>query len=262
MPKPYKVTKEIRDKLLKEFTKMLDGATMYDGHLEIKKDYVWKSRGKEDRAKLIFTQLAWLKMITVLSHFDTEVGWHCTAERIDDNTYRINDLLFYPQLVTGAKVDTDNDSWNQWIISPEYNEVANQVMCQAHSHVNMSTSPSGQDNQNWSDLLQTVDSDGFYILMIWNKKLDHTINIYNMRENIIFTSADVDVEVEGLDLKAFLEMVDSRVKRRTSNYGSGLVIPGAAAARTGDTRRTGYPTSGGRQASFYDTETGSWHYDG
>lgn len=255
MARPYKMTKEIREKLIGEFTKMIKNAKMYNGHLEVKKDYKWEDG---ERAVLQFTQLAWTKMLTVINHFDTEVGWHCTAERIDDNTYRIIDLLFYPQEVTGATVNTDDEAWKKWEITDEYNAVANQVLAHGHSHVNMGVTPSGQDNAHWSELIKTVSDDGFYILMIWNKKMQYTINIYNMRENTIFETADIDIEVEGFDLADFFKQVDSRVKTRAikpaSSYPTYPSYPGSTYSGKSSSKSS-------KGQGFYDALTGTFRYD-
>jgi hypothetical protein len=72
---------------------------------------------------------------------------------------------------------------------------------QGHSHVNMSVSPSPQD---LTDQATTLDQMGsgckFYIFMVWNKRLERDARIYDLEENLLYESGDVDIIIGESDL--------------------------------------------------------------
>lgn len=224
MPKPIRKTPEIIASLMKTFTEELSKIEMCDGKITITKTFEWKN--DKSRAIVKFTPLAWTKMLTVLQGFDSEIGWHSVVDRVDQHTFLISDLLFYPQVVTAATVNTDEDEWHQWEITPEYNAVCNRLLAHGHSHVNMKCFPSGDDDAHWNKLIMnTRDNCPFYIFMIWNKKLEYFIKVYDYENNTLYETGDVDIQVDGMtfDQDAFIKMCHERVKRKTytPNYASG-----------------------------------------
>ena len=101
-------------------------------------------------------------------------------------------------------------------------DVFNKIRMQGHSHVNMAVSPSSVDLSLYERLLDQLSSDMFYIFMIWNKRGEKTVKIYDIRENILFETADVTVTIKGMeDMMEFLEDAKELVVTKTYNYGYG-----------------------------------------
>ena len=138
-----------------------------------------------------------MKMVTLVMNFDKEVAWHGIAQRSEDpdkDEYIISDILVYSQKVTASTVETDQEEYETWLYElPD--EVFNKVRMQGHSHVNMSTYPSGVDTTHQGKIMAQLDDDMFYIFMIWNKRLEKWIKIYDFAKNTMFENTDVDVKI-------------------------------------------------------------------
>ena len=192
MSKLIKPTREYLQSVLKDFEEALFSGKFSDGKITFT-----KTTGKIDRkARVIFSQNAWKKMQALINEFDKEVAWHGVAYRGDDESkdeYFITDILVYPQEVTGATVNTDQEKYEMWLMSHD-DDVFNNIRMQGHSHVNMSVTPSGVDNSLYDRLLEQLDDTMFYIFMIWNKKKEKTVKIYDLKKNVLFDTDDVTIE--------------------------------------------------------------------
>ena len=111
----------------------------------------------------------------------------------------------------GTNVNTDQKEYTQWLYAQE-DEVFNAIRMQGHSHVNMGTSPSSVDLTHQEEILNQLDDDMFYIFMIWNKRLEHTVKIYDLASNTLYEDADIDLVCPTLD--SFLEEADQLVKKK------------------------------------------------
>lgn len=222
MSKPIKITHDILTDAKKEFEKQLQslGAKMFDGKVTFSKTYKWKG---EDKATVVFTPNAYLKMLILIREFSDEVAWHGVAYRDDedDSLFHITDILVYPQEVTGATVTTDQVKYQDWLMSFE-DDVFNNIRMQGHSHVNMSPNPSSTDMTHQEAILNELDSSMFYIFMIWNKSLSHNIKIFDMKNNTLYEDSDIVVKIasdEG-DYDKFAEDAKELVQRKVYNYDS------------------------------------------
>ena len=167
------------------------------------------------RAKLIFTEIAWLKIQTLVHAFSSEVAWHGTAARTADNEYTVFDIVVYPQEVSGATVVTDQTKYQNWLMSQD-DAVFDNLRFQGHSHVDMGVTPSTIDTTNYDKILDQLDDGMFYIFAIFNKKGDRTVRIYDYETNLFFDTADVDVTIQSelLDLEGFLKDARAQVSQR------------------------------------------------
>lgn len=237
MSKMITLPQEILNQYTQEFYEILRTGKFSDGKINFT-----KTLGTVDRkATVLFTEMAWQKMQTLIREFDKEVAWHGVAERCEEkDTYLISDILVYPQEVTGSTVTTDQNEYEMWLMKQE-DGVFNNIRMQGHSHVNMSTSPSSVDLNLYDGILSQLDSDMFYIFMIYNKRGEKTVKLYDLRENILFETADVTVAVKEVgDLTGFLEEAKELVVTKTYNYGTGV--------RTCGNSYPVYPSYGGYSA--------------
>lgn len=224
MSKNIKITDESLNEVRKAFEEALSTGKFSDGKITFTKTLGVVNR----KATVYFTELAWLKMQTLIREFDKEVAWHGIAKRGEDTSkdeYYITDILVYPQEVTGATVNTDQEKYQMWLMSHD-DEVFNNIRMQGHSHVNMGVTPSGVDTSLYDRILEQLDDDMFYIFMIWNKRKEKTIKIYDLAKNILFDTSDVTVEIldDGTGIEKFLKDAKDAVRDKpttpTSTYQS------------------------------------------
>ena len=217
MSKPIRITEKEIESVKDAFFKALEKVKVSDGKFSFSKTLDDVNR----KATLLFTEKAWIKQSALISNFSDEVAWHGVARRGEDESideYIIDDILVYPQEVTGATVTTDQEKYQNWLYSQE-DEVFNNIRMQGHSHVNMGVTPSSVDTTLYENILEQLENDMFYIFLIWNKKGDKTVKIYDLEKNVLFETKDVEIgiidEVIGLD--DFIDDAKSQVTRRVVN---------------------------------------------
>ena len=190
--KPIYLTQEDIEEMKKEFEKQLI-LGMYDGSFSYSKKFTYKEK---EKAYIYYTPEVFARMFALITHYNSEVAWHCLVERMNEpNKFRVYDILVYDQIVTGATVNTDDTGYANFMMSLT-DEQANHLHCQCHSHVNMTTSPSQTDIDHQKKILATLNSNNFYIFQIWNKKFEHTDFIYDLANNVYYENNDIEVLVE------------------------------------------------------------------
>lgn len=229
MAKIIKMTPELREEcriaFQAEFEKALAATKFADGKLSFTKSF-----GTVDRkAKIYISEIAWMKMTTLLREFNKEVAWHATAYRVPNakDEYFIKDVLVYPQTVTAATVDMDEEQYAKWLMDGimAEDERFDNIRCQMHSHVHMGVFASGTDEQHQQEILSQLRDNDFYIFMIWNKSLSVYMRIFDMEKNILFEKEDIEwcVTDDAIGLNKFMEDAKKIVKEKscTPNYSSG-----------------------------------------
>lgn len=150
-----------------------------------------------------YTGTAYVKQLALLQNCTSEIAWQGTVTTNEDRSvFTIQNILVYPQSVTGTTVVTDEAKYQQWrqlLTDDEYNS----LRFQAHSHVNMAVNPSGVDRNLYDNMLQSLGADSFYIFMIVNKKLDVHMEIYDLQNNALYTNGDIVITVEGIRLNTW-----------------------------------------------------------
>nr|DAG49305.1 MAG TPA: hypothetical protein [Caudoviricetes sp.] len=215
---PIKMTDEIIRDVMQEFYSQASVL----GNLQTDKFSFNKSFSKpaKDAVEVNFTLEAYHEMCALIDHFSTEVAWHGLVKRLDKTHFQITKILIYPQKVTGATVNTDQEEYTKWLYALK-DEEFNAVRFQGHSHVNMATNPSGVDMQNQWDMINQLNSTDYYIFMIWNKRREYNVRVIDMADNVIYSGSDVKVTIGALDMKGFLEEAEALVKKPTPVYNHG-----------------------------------------
>lgn len=228
MPKPMRVTNDILEQIAKEFLRKLPNMALVDGRISFVQDFVFK---KGERVKVEFTRMAYDKMMALVDGYSSEVAWHGLVSKVSDKHYLIDDILVYPQTVSGVTVNTDQEEYDQWLMGID-NDDFNRLKFQGHSHVNMATSPSGTDLQHQSKIISQLGADGFYIFLIINKKRDYTIKVYDAESNALYENDSVDVVIpdEIQDLEAFMKDAEKLVAKYRYNQSS--IAQGKKATQT------------------------------
>lgn len=207
MSKGIVLTDNGMTELVQAIVAKYSGKRVYDGEIKVS-----SSLTRDRKAHLVFDQIAWMKMWFLVHEWEKEVGWHGIVERTDRedvDEYVVHDIVIPPQKSNGAYVETDEEKYPAWLMTLT-DEQANGLHLHGHSHVNMGVTPSGQDTNNWTEILDACGQDSFYVFMILNKKAEKTIRIYDFKKNVSFETADIEVSVNNdlLHLQRFLD--DSR----------------------------------------------------
>lgn len=214
MAKPIKLTEDLITVAIKEFSNSLAKTKMANGMVRYNKDFTYKD---VPGATILFTPEAYTKMIKLLMDFDSEVAWHGVGDRIGETDFLISDILVYPQTVTGSTVQMDTELYATWLMDNIDDDRFNHIIMQGHSHVNMGTSPSSVDVTHQEEILHQLTDDMYYIFMIWNKKLEHTTKIYDLKNNTLYENKDILYGILGseFDLDKFIGEAKGLVKKDT-----------------------------------------------
>ena len=192
--KTIKLNENAKEKIMQVFRDYLDTAKLTDNIIEFKANLTEPQKDIK-RPQVYIKSNAYLKMLLYVRETSTEIAWHGTVTRDKaTQTYLIHDVFLYPQKITGATVDTDQDKYNEWLISLD-DDTANTLRFQGHSHVNFGVTPSGTDLQYYEDMLNVLPSDDYYIFMILNKSNLMTLLIYDLGSNTIYETRDIDVKI-------------------------------------------------------------------
>ena len=192
--KPIQISDSTKTTLIDQFKIYLDKTRLTDGKVEFSKKIDMPTTDNT-KANIYITATAYLKMMLYVRDTATEIAWHGTVKRYSDkNAYLIKDVFLYPQILSGATVNTDQEEYNKWI--EELNdETINTMRFQGHSHVNFAANPSDVDLNFYNDILQTLQKNDFYIFMILNKAGDTTFLIYDLEKNLIYENNDIEVHI-------------------------------------------------------------------
>ena len=235
MAREINTTNESIQAILQAFRECVAKTSMADGKIHF--DYTFGTIQR--RAKIQFAESAWIKMQTLIREFDTEIGWDGICKRGEGDTYIVSDILVHPQTVTGATVRTDREEYSKWFRQfVDNDEVFCNLRFQGHSHVNMGVTPSGTDTADWKGLLDDLGPDDFYLFMIWNKRGEKTVRLYDFAKNTLFETADCDIEVLDGPAGIVTFLKDARTQVKTATVA-------AAAAGTTHYGYAGYGGYGG-----------------
>lgn len=205
---------------------------------------------------------AYVKMRMLVDQMSTEVGWYGTVTKCPglQETYVIEDILVYPQKVTGATCEQDETKMFDFEMSLTTEQV-NTKRFQGHSHVNMGVTPSGVDEQFYQDLLTQVTD--YFIICITNKKNDYTVRFYDVENNILYTDLELKVLLDdGTDTNNWFTLVKDQV----ANKSIVTVDPNKPGNFKGSIFDTGDTKSSKELAKDYDRRYYDWddwdYYEG
>lgn len=214
-----KMNKEDVSKCVKDFESFLLSNDFINGNETFTYNFRPKVENQDESPAIVtFSEKAYAKIIILLEAFNSEIAWHGVANRVSKGNYYIEDILVYPQFVTGVNVKTDPlelAGWAQTIPT----EVYNNISFQGHSHVNMSVKPSSVDLDDQKKYLKQLNEDEFYIFAIFNKKYETNFSIYDLKYDIFYEDKDIEYNVEGEDLGEFLDEAKCIVKRHYISHG-------------------------------------------
>ena len=218
------VKDRVREKLLEKYDSTLYmNTSTVRVELDIKEileTYIEEQQIAEP--EIYITPDAYIKMRKLVDDNTTEIGWYGTVTQMPGlNAFVIDDILVYPQTVTGVTCEQDDDRLFEFEMSLTTEQV-NHKRFQGHSHVNMGVTPSGVDEQFYQDLLSQVQD--YFIICITNKKNEYTVRFYDIANNILYTDLKIKVLLEnGTDVDGWFEDTKAQLKNRVQHntYGVG-----------------------------------------
>lgn len=193
MPAPIKLTDNIIDAILISIEKDLRSKKIFDGKVSYSKTFAYNA-SKIQKAQLKFTRLAYAQMLGLVNDYSSEVGWHGSCRRLSSNEFLVDSIEVYPQIVSGTTVTTEDEEYNDWLNNCA-DEVFNSRRFHGHSHVYMTPSPSGVDTAWYDDILHGLATDDFYVFMVINKNLKHSVMIYDLKENTLYGTDDIEISI-------------------------------------------------------------------
>jgi hypothetical protein len=152
----------------------------------------------------------WLKITALVDQCPNEIAWHGVVTRESEDSFKIVDVLVYPQSVTGATVQSIEPDYTNWLMAHD-DAVFNNIRMQGHSHVNMGVTPSGVDMNQMNGILEQEPE--YYIFQIMNKRGQIWTEIHLPEFNAIYETADIVVYQPGFinwaqnKLKEFVQQV-------------------------------------------------------
>lgn len=192
------VKESVKEKLLEKYNNTIFMNTdVVDIKIDIKEILEQHIAAKNLTEPSIFiTADAYIKMRKLVSDTSTEIGWYGTVTKQPglDEVYIIDDIIVYPQRVTGATCEQDDDKMFNFEMSLTTDQV-NHKRFQGHSHVNMGVTPSGVDEQFYRDLLTQVND--YFIITVTNKREEYTTRFYDIVNNIVYSDLPIRVITEN-----------------------------------------------------------------
>lgn len=150
-----------------------------------------------EHPNVAFTQEAIDKMGAYVGLMSYEVGWMASVERSSTDLFVVTDCFLFGQDVHSTTTEIDAEMMGKMaheIIAsnPENGaEIINSLRCWGHSHINMATNPSGQDERQMEDFASMVED--YMIRVIANKRGDMRVDIFDYERGLVFENVDWDI---------------------------------------------------------------------
>lgn len=192
------VREQVRAKLLEKYDSTIYmNTSSVDIKVDVKEILEQYIADKQlEEPKVYITAEAYVKLRKLVDDTTTEIGWYGTVTKMPGfkSVFVIDDILVYPQTVTGATCVQDDDRVFEFELNLSTDQV-NRKRFHGHSHVNMGVTPSGVDEQFYQDILTQVDD--YFIVMITNKSGAYYTRFYDMQNNILYTGIPVQVMLDN-----------------------------------------------------------------
>ena len=135
------------------------------------------------------------KMKEYIRQSSLEIGWLGTCEKIE-NKYFITDVFLFKQEVHATTTEITTEGLSEFAMellsTPNGLDIWNNMKVWGHSHVNMGTSPSTQDDKQVDVFAENADD--FFIRIIANKKNDFRIDLYDFTSGVLYEQLPYEVD--------------------------------------------------------------------
>ena len=135
------------------------------------------------------------KMKEYVRQSSLEIGWLGTCEKIDNN-YFITDVFLFKQEVHSTTTEITTEGLSEFAMdlmsTPNGLDIWNNMKVWGHSHVNMSTSPSSQDDKQIDVFAENAED--FFIRIIANKSNNFRIDLYDYTSGVMYEELPYEVD--------------------------------------------------------------------
>lgn len=154
---------------------------------------------------------AWEKIRHLIAVCEKEVGWLGYVEMLGDDYY-ITEIFVPAQRVHGAETDISPSAMADLALELMDRDMdPGKLFYWGHSHVNMGVGPSGQDESQIEEFLESCP---LFIRGIYNKKGASKVDIYDVPNNTIYQT--VENEPISILTQAEIDELDAIIKKNVT----------------------------------------------
>lgn len=166
----------------------------------------------DNRYELYILPEARNKMELYCDLSEGEIGWLAYVEQFDKQGFLITDCALLKQEVHATTTEITAEGllefWNNTPV-----EQQGKIKLWGHSHVNMSTSPSGQDD---SQMDYFKDGNPWFIRLITNKKREYHIDIYDYANGLKIHMDQADLKTYNPAENELRKQIEDEIKLKVS----------------------------------------------
>ena len=191
---------------------------------------------------VVFDRAALEQAKYLVDEVPTECQWFHRVERVEDKdsiTFYVYDMIVPDQEVSATFVESsDNEmvAMSDEIMARlggeekvlesdklinEFNELTNTFSVWCHSHVNMTTGPSGTDKTEFADRIKNATEVGVVhpqIMFILNKRGDYTCHIADMESGWVFKNPNVVVSNADIDFSYINTAIKTKIRKKKPRH--------------------------------------------
>lgn len=133
--------------------------------------------------KVMYAPNVWAEIEYFIEKQDLEVGWLGLVEKVG-NDYLITEVFLPEQKVHSVETDISAEAMTKVAMEIlDSGKCSSQLYYWGHSHVNMSVSPSTQDEEQIDEFLKSCP---LFIRGIYNKKGHSKVDVYDVEQKCVF----------------------------------------------------------------------------
>lgn len=181
------------------------------------KDYIKEDFKNVKKPTIIIEPHVYVAMMELVKQNDVECSWHCLVHRnLEDMVFTLYELLVFPQINSGAATATDDEEYERWMAKflLDENFPIEDLRMHGHSHVNMAVFSSSTDDAYQKDILTNIKDGDYYIFMILNKKMEIAIYLYDLNQQIMFDTKDINLQIRYDSMEDIRSWVASEIKEK------------------------------------------------
>ena len=166
----------------------------------------------DNRYELYILPEARNKMELYCDLSEGEIGWLAYVEQFDKQGFLITDCALLKQEVHATTTEITAEGllefWNNTPVEQQA-----KIKLWGHSHVNMSVSPSGQDD---SQMEYFRDGNPWFIRLITNKKREYHIDIYDYANGLKIHMDQADLKTNKPAENELKKQIEDEIKLKVS----------------------------------------------
>lgn len=166
----------------------------------------------DNRYELYILPEARNKMELYCDLSEGEIGWLAYVEQFDKQGFLITDCALLKQEVHATTTEITAEGllefWNNTPVEQQA-----KIKLWGHSHVNMSVSPSGQDD---SQMEYFKDGNPWFIRLITNKKREYHIDIYDYANGLKIHMDQADLKTYNPAENELRKQIEDEIKLKVS----------------------------------------------